>query len=145
MDYKFLWNKLKECIREHLCALTNIKDVNTFYPEDDGAMEMMEKTIAFIEDAERNRESSGMNYDKLWYSLFNFLNANSAHNLILSVWSVNNNEARLHAAGARSMTIGIRKQMKTMEKEMTTVGQDDGQNDAGLATPCVSSITQEEK
>lgn len=127
MNYEFLWNKLKEDIREHLLALTEIKDVKTFYPEDDGAMEMMEKTIAFIEDAERNRESSGMNYDKLWHSLFNFLNANNAHNLILSVWSVNNKEVRLHAAGARSMTIRIREQMKTIEKEMTTAGQGDDQ------------------
>lgn len=127
MDYEFLWNKLKECIREHLCALTNVKDVNTFYPEDDGAIEMTEKTIAFIEDAERNRESSGMNYEKLWHLLWDFLSANSAHNLILSMLNVNNNEARLHLAGAQSMTIRIREQMKTMEKEMTTAGQDDGQ------------------
>ncbi len=128
MDYEFLWNKLKECIREHLCALTNVKDVNTFYPEDDGAIEMTEKTIAFIEDAERNRESSGRNYEKLWHLLWDFLSANSAHNLILSMLNVNNNEARLHLAGARSMTIRIREQMKTMEKEMTTAGQGDGQS-----------------
>lgn len=131
-DYEFSWNELKLYIRERLCFLPEVKDSGVLNdphlaPEEDGAIEALERSIELIEDAEQNRESRGMNYEKLWHLLWDFLSANSANNLILSMLNVNNNEARLHLAGARSMTIRIREQMKTMEKEMTTVGQDDGQ------------------
>lgn len=131
MDYEFSWNDLKEYIREHLRVLTKIKDLHTFYdipvlPEDDGAIEMAEKTIAFIEDAEQNRESRGMNYKELWAALWNCVLNDCVSNLITSR-KANDNEVRQHAAGAKDAQTAILDQMKTMEKKMTTVGLDDDQ------------------
>lgn len=132
MNYEFLWNELKLYIREHLRVLTKIKELHTFYdipviPEDDGAIEMAEKTIEFIEDAERNRESRGMNYEKLWSLLWNVILAECVSNLITSMQKANDNEVRQHAVGAKDAQTAILDQMKTIEKEMTTAGQDDGQ------------------
>lgn len=133
MDYDLSWNKLKEDIREHLRALTEIKDVNTSYdspiaPEDDGAIEALERSIELIEDAEQNRESRGMNYKELWAALWNCVLNDCVSNLITSMRKANDNEVRQHAAGAKDAQTAILDQMKTMEKEMTTVSQDDGQS-----------------
>lgn len=121
MDYEFLWNKLKEYIPEHLRVLTKIKDLRTFYDipvvtEDDGAIEMAEKTVAFIEDAERNRESRGMNRYGLWSSLRSFLILNYVTDSAMYMWSEVYSEERLHAAGAMDAATAILEQMEMIKK-----------------------------
>lgn len=133
MDYEKALNELKVYIRERLYFLTEIKESNTFYgppfaPEYDDAIEMMEKSSAFIEDAERNRESSGMNYEELWTSLWDFLLQDCTANLLISLSSVTDDEDRLHANGKKSMATTILNQMATIRYEMATAGEDDGQS-----------------
>ena len=133
MDYKEAWNDLNGYIRERLRYLTRVKDSGVFSdsplaPADDGVIEMRKKTIAFIEDAERNRKSRGMNYKELWSSLRGFLTLNRVTNSVISMWSEVDSEERLHANGAKSAATAILDQMEMIEKEMTTVRDDDGQS-----------------
>lgn len=131
-DYEFSWNELKLYIRERLCFLPEVKDSGVLNdphlaPEEDGAIEALERSIELIEDAEQNRESRGMNYKELWAALWNCVLNDCVSNLITSMRKANDNEVRQHAAGAKDAQTAILDQMKTMEKEMTTAGQDDGQ------------------
>lgn len=129
MNYEEAWNALKEYIREHLRVLTKIKDLHTFYdipvvPEDDGAIEMAEKTVAFIEDAERDRESSDMNCYALWSSLRGFLTLNYVTDSAMYMCSEVDSEERLHAAGAMDAATAILEQMEMIKKEMTATDKE---------------------